>query len=115
MIQGSPSVYLSSMVYLPPPHLSTPTRPSYAEAYTQILTVHRSSPLTSASGVIIACATDVDAICAARMLADLLKQDDVMHRIIPVGGMNEFALLREDLRLYSEVRTILSYFGLPKI
>lgn len=99
-------VLLSFMVYLPPPHLSTASRPSYAEAYTRILTAHRSSPLTSASGVIIASATDVDALCAARMLADLFKQDDVMHRIIPVGDVYAFGLVRNDLQEYSEVRII---------
>jgi cell division control protein 45 len=92
------------MVHLPAPHPSAASRPSYVDAYSRILTVHRSSPLTSASGVIIASATDVDALCAARMLADLFKQDDVMHRIIPVGSHFEFGLVRNDLLTYTEVR-----------
>lgn len=49
-------------------------------------------------------APDVDALCASRMLADLLKQDDIMHRIIPVSGMNELERIRDDLVSNSEVR-----------
>jgi cell division control protein 45 len=100
------------MVYLPPPHLATPSRPSYAEAYAQILTAHRSSPLTSASSVIIVCAANVDALCAARMLVDLFKQDDVMHRIIPVGGYYELGEVRNSLKEYSEVRAISPTLGI---
>ena len=91
------------MVYLPPPHLASPTRPSYAQSYTDILATHRRSPLTSASSIIILVAPDVDALCAARMLADLFKQDDVMHRIVPVSGIAELERVRDDLLSYSEV------------
>jgi hypothetical protein len=71
-----------SMVYLSLPHLASALRLPYAPAYNTILATHRRSPLTSASSVIILVAPDVDALCAARMLADLFKHDDVMHRII---------------------------------
>jgi cell division control protein 45 len=91
------------MVYLPPPHLASASRPSYAEAYTTILATHRRSPLTSASSIIMLVAPDVDAICAARMLADLFKQDDVMHRIVPVSGIAELERVRDDLLTYTEV------------
>ena len=91
------------MVYLPPPHLSTPSRPSYAEAYSSILAAHRRSPLTSASSVILLVAPDVDALCAARMLVDLFKEDDVMHRIVPVSGIAELERVRDDLITLSEV------------
>jgi cell division control protein 45 len=94
------------MVYIPPPHLATHTRPSYAQSYLNILQSHRRSPLTSASSIIILVAPDVDALCAARMLADLFKQDDVMHRIVPVSGIAELEIVRDDLLSYSEVRPL---------
>jgi cell division control protein 45 len=90
------------MVHLPPPHLAG-LRPSYAQIYTNILTAHRRSPLTSASSVIILVAPDVDALCAARMLADLFKQDDVMHRVVPVSGIAELERMRDELMSYTEV------------
>ena len=49
-------------------------------------------------------APDVDALCASRILADLLKQDDIMHRTIPVSGLNELERIRDDLVSNSEVR-----------
>ena len=91
------------MVYLPPPPT---TRPSYAEAYQNILTAHRRSPLTSASSVIMLVAPDVDALCAARMLASLFKQDDVIYRIIPVSGISELEKVRDELMGYQEVREL---------
>lgn len=95
-----------SMVYLPPPHLASAHRPSYAEAYNRILATHRRSPLTSASSVIILVAPDVDALCAARMLADLLHQDDVMHRLIPVSGIADLEKKRDELLSYNEVGVV---------
>lgn len=92
------------MGYIPPPHLATTTRPSYKDAYSRMLAAHRRSPLTSASSIIILVATDVDALCAARMLADLLKQDDVMHRIIPISGATEFEHYVQELAAYPDVR-----------
>ena len=91
-------------MYLSPPHLASASRPSYAEAYNNILASHRRSPLTSASSVIILVAPDVDGLCAARMLADLFKQDDVMHRIVPVSGIAELERVRDELASYVEVR-----------
>jgi cell division control protein 45 len=94
------------MVFLSPPHISSSSRPSYAEAYNRILATHRRSPLTSASSVIILVAPDVDALCAARMLADLFKQDDVMHRLIPVSGLAELERMRDELVTYVEVCSV---------
>jgi len=91
------------MVFLPPPHLASASRPTYAEAYANILAAHRRSPLTSASSVIILVAPDVDALCAAKMLAELLKQDDVMHRIIPVSGLADLERMKDELVTYTEV------------
>ncbi|KAJ7445701.1 CDC45-like protein [Mycena galericulata] len=95
------------MVYLPPPQYATASRPSYAEAYANILKAHRQSPLTSAASVIILVAPDVDALCAARMLADLFKQDDVMYRIIPVSGVTELERIRDELIVVSELHTLI--------
>ncbi|PBK87573.1 CDC45-like protein [Armillaria gallica] len=95
------------MVYLPPPHLATAARPSYGEAYNSILTAHRRSPLTSASSVIMLVAPDVDALCAARMLADLFKQDDVVYRTIPVSGISELQSVRDDLISVTELHTLI--------
>lgn len=93
-------------MYLPPPHLASASRPSYAQAYTDILTTHRRSPLTSASSVVMLVAPDVDALCAARILAELFKQDDVMHRIIPVSGSAEFQRVGHELFELPEVRDL---------
>lgn len=49
-------------------------------------------------------APDVDALCASKMLADLFKQDDIMHRVIPVSGMNELEQTRDELVSNTEVR-----------
>ncbi|KAF9218521.1 CDC45-like protein [Gyrodon lividus] len=95
------------MVYLPPPQLASASRPSYGEAYSNILAVHRRSPLTSASSVILLVAPDVDALCAANMLAELLQQDDVMHRIIPVSGIAELESMRVELAAYTELHTLI--------
>jgi hypothetical protein len=48
-------------------------------------------------------APDVDALCSARMLADLFKQDDLMHRVVPVSGIAELENIRDELMSYSEV------------
>jgi len=93
----------SLMVYLAPPHLASASKPSYAEAYANILATHRRSPLTSASSVILLVAPDVDAICAAKMLAEILMQDDIMHRIIPVSGIAELENMKYELATYNEV------------
>ncbi|KAF9049275.1 CDC45-like protein [Hymenopellis radicata] len=91
------------MVFIPPPQLATATRQSYGDAYNSILTAHRRSPLTSASSVVMLVAPDVDALCAARMLAALFKQDDVLYRIIPVSGISELHIVRDDLMTIPEV------------
>ncbi|KAG6379052.1 CDC45 family [Boletus reticuloceps] len=95
------------MVYLPPPQLASASRPSYGDAYTSILAAHRRSPLTSASSVILLVAPDVDALCAAKMLAELLKQDDVMHRTIPVSGVAELEVIKDELVTYNELHTLI--------
>ena len=91
------------MVYLPPPQFETPQRPGYESAYLNILASHRKSTRSSSSSLIILVAPDVDALSAARMLADLLKQDDILYRIIPVSGMNGLEEIRDELLVNNEV------------
>lgn len=93
----------TTMGYLQPPHLSTKEHPSYAQGYAQILSAHRRSPLTSASSVIILVARDFDALCAARMLAELFRQDDVTYRIIPMAGVEDGLKKAADIKHYKEV------------
>ncbi|GLB35082.1 putative CDC45-like protein [Lyophyllum shimeji] len=95
------------MVVVPPPQLASGARPSYAETYAAILAEYRSAPLVSASSVVILAAADVDALCAARMLSNLFKQDDVIHRIIPIPGHHEFVQAREEIVDNDEVRTLI--------
>ncbi|KAH7869688.1 CDC45-like protein [Lentinula edodes] len=96
------------MVYLPPPDISR-NRPSYAEAYGKILKAHRESPLTSASSVIMLVAPDVDALCAARMMAELFRQDDVIYRIMPISGIAELERVRDELISYNELHTLILF------
>lgn len=98
-----PFLHLIIMVLLSPPHPTLKNK-SYGEAYSDILARHRRSPLTSASSVIILVAPDVDALCASKMLADLLRQDDVLHRIIPISGLAELERWRGELQSYKEVK-----------
>ncbi|KAL1944584.1 hypothetical protein VTO73DRAFT_3014 [Trametes versicolor] len=97
------------MVWLPPPHLGSASRPSYGEAYAKILAAHRRSPRTAASSVIILVAPDVDALCASKMLADLFKQDDVMHKLIPVSGHAELERIRDELTTYADLHTLIMF------
>ncbi|KAG6334874.1 hypothetical protein ID866_4215 [Astraeus odoratus] len=50
---------------------------------------------------------DVDALSAARMLAELFTQDDVMHRIIPVSGIAELENMKDELATYTELHTLI--------
>ncbi|KAF9483861.1 CDC45-like protein [Pholiota conissans] len=94
------------MVHLLPPQLAG-DNPSYLQAYNGILSAHRRSPLASASSVIMLVAPDVDALCAARMLAMLFKQDDVGYRIIPVCITDSIVTLAEQLLDFPDLQTLL--------
>lgn len=52
-------------------------------------------------------APDVDALCAARMLADLFKQDDVLHRILPICSLQDMDKSQADLLTYAELHTLI--------
>ena len=52
----------------------------------------------------------MDALCAAKMLAQLFKQDDVMHKVIPVAGIADLEKTRDELITQTEVRTLCRTF-----
>lgn len=52
-------------------------------------------------------APDVDALCASRILATLFKQDDVIHRIIPISCEAEFKTLKNDLLECAELHALI--------
>ncbi|TFK29808.1 cell division control protein 45 [Coprinopsis marcescibilis] len=95
------------MVYIPPPQIAQPGQSSYSDAYSSIISAYRRSPQTSASSVIMLVAPDVDALCAARMLASLFKDDDVLYRIIPVSSVQELQIVRDELSTYTELHTLI--------
>ncbi|KAL9936585.1 hypothetical protein V8E36_004653 [Tilletia maclaganii] len=70
------------------PYYSARTK-DYTHAYNAIFKAARSCPGSSSTGtsaVLILVAPDVDAICAARVLIQLLKADDIPYHVIPVNG-----------------------------
>jgi hypothetical protein len=93
------------MVYILPPQLAGDAdNPSYLQAYNSIVSVHRNYPLASSSSVIMLVAPDVDALCAARMLATLFKQDDVGCRILPIRGKDPIVtIVKEQLLHFPDV------------
>ena len=48
----------------------------------------------------------MDALCAAKMLAQLFKQDDVMHKVVPVAGIADLEKTRDELITQTEVRLL---------
>lgn len=67
------------------------------DAYHEIVSRYRRSPTSSASSIVVLVAPDVDALCAAHMLQAFFKQDDVLHRIIPVSGMETLEQQRDEI------------------
>ena len=91
-------------MYIVPAHLKSATNPvSYQDAYNDILQQHRRTPQTSASSIMIIVAPDVDALCAARMLETLLRQDNITHRIRPVAGLTALVDVKNELLDYHDV------------
>jgi cell division control protein 45 len=70
---------------------------SYSTAYSHILSRARGSPSCT---TYLFVSPDVDALCAARLLSGLLKNDDVAHQTVPVGSwvdlMNEAVQIKEE-------------------
>ncbi|KAG8827466.1 hypothetical protein FRC19_002919 [Serendipita sp. 401] len=76
---------------------------NYEEAYQSIVSQHRAA---SASSILIAVAPDVDALCAASMLATLLAQDNITHRITPIAGISALAGLKDYLAEREQLNTL---------
>ncbi|KAF9532308.1 CDC45 family [Crepidotus variabilis] len=85
------------MVWILPPS-DTEERDSYGAMYQRILSTHRRASLVSASSVVMLVATNVDALCASRMLVTLFKHDDIGYTLIPVSGRIKFAEVIRKLR-----------------
>lgn len=73
------------------------TSPSYPLAYQSIVSRSRG---TAASTTFLLVSPDVDGLCAAHLLQDLLKADSVPNVILPVGSFTE--LEDVELRLRGE-------------
>lgn len=93
------------LIHLPASSSSSKPLPStakdYSHAYYHILKcARRHSAVSSAAAgaVLILVATDVDALCAARALARLLSEDEIMYRIAPVDGFRTLQrIVQEDV------------------
>lgn len=59
--------------------------------------VKRARQNRSVVSTFILVATDVDALCAARLLVSLLEADNVGHKVVPVSGWQEIHAIRRDL------------------
>jgi len=83
----------------------------YSQAYLSILRASRSRSIGSTSSsasaaVLILVAPDVDALCAARLFAKLLREDDVPYRVVPVDGYRTLnAIITDDVQGNQEVST----------
>ncbi|KAF8306245.1 CDC45-like protein [Clavulina sp. PMI_390] len=76
---------------------TSPRQKTYDAAYRSILAARRRSPSQAVASVVLLVAPEVDALCAARMLSSLFKQDDVPYRIIPVSGYPGLEEVRNEL------------------
>lgn len=68
-------------------------RNQFASAYTKI----RQSSLSGTCAVLILVALDVDALCASKMLASLLKSDFVPYQIRPIAGWSDLEKVNTNL------------------
>jgi hypothetical protein len=66
----------------------------YTTAYQSIVSRARASPDCT---TFLLVSPDVDALCAARALAFLFKQDDVVARIHPISGWEQLHEMRREL------------------
>jgi cell division control protein 45 len=83
---------------------SSAEKKTYDGAYRSILAARRRRPASRPASVVLLVSPDVDALCAARMLSSLFKQDDVPYRIIPVSGYPGLEEIRNELRRHDEVQ-----------
>jgi cell division control protein 45 len=66
-----------SLMYIP--------RSLFSSAYAHL----KENANPSTTSVLILCALDTDSLCAARILASLLKRDYILHQIKPVAGYQD--------------------------
>ena len=68
-------------------------RSLFAAAYAHL----KSHAHPSTTSVLILCAIDTDSLCAARILASLLRRDYILHQIKPVAGYQDLERVNETL------------------
>jgi len=68
-------------------------RSLFSSAYSHL----KSHAHPSTTSVLILCALDADSLCAARILASLLKRDYILHQIKPVAGYQDLEKVNETL------------------
>ncbi|KAH8917330.1 CDC45-like protein [Atractiella rhizophila] len=92
---------------------------SHARAYARILSHSRTT------SVLLLCSPDVDALCACRILTQLLRDDHVPHKVVPVGGWEELSRVAEEVEGDGSIGTLVllnlgglfdlsEFFSLPK-
>jgi len=74
-----------SLMYIP--------RSLFSSAYAHL----KENANPSTTSVLILCALDTDSLCAARILASLLKRDYILHQIKPVAGYQDLKKVNEKL------------------
>lgn len=72
----------------------------YPAAYQSIVQKSRSRGQhhTNTCNTFLVVSPDVDALCAAHLLANMLKLDDVVNTVIPVASWSELEKLRQRLQ-----------------
>lgn len=83
-------------------------RSLFAAAYAHL----KSHAHPSTTSVLILCAIDTDSLCAARILASLLKRDYILHQIKPVAGYQDLERVNETLVKGNEELKFLICLGL---
>jgi cell division control protein 45 len=68
-------------------------RSQFSSAYAHL----KANANPSTTSVLILCALDTDSLCAARILAQLLKRDYILHQIKPVAGYQELEKVNQTL------------------
>ncbi|KAA8914495.1 CDC45 family [Sphaerosporella brunnea] len=68
-------------------------RSQFSSAYAHL----KANASPSTNSVLILCALDIDSLCAARILAYLLKRDYILHQIKPVAGYQDLEKVNETL------------------
>lgn len=87
------------------------TSKDYSHAYDTIVRAARSGHRAGSSSfayssapILLLVSTDIDAICAARILISLLNNDDVPYKLCPVDGYSTLTrIVEEEVETNSEV------------